>query len=243
MLTSVATRRLGQEGHESRARLTLASARGRHSHGSALLNYRGILGSCFLPQPEQVPAEVHVVVRHPAARAQEPARAENRPRVRTCSTVSSSLWLTTRIAVKAVPIRSSDNNARMEKPTARSKTSPLCAPSGELRAENAESLLGLTKISPAKLATTPAALAAAAPSSPDSGALVTSDSPVAAKIALFRTLFRGREDVFAVRWQSKAGRSGYAPACAHEWDRALCGKPKVKCADCPTGHCSPSPTR
>jgi superfamily II DNA or RNA helicase len=46
-------------------------------------------------------------------------------------------------------------------------------------------------------------------------------------------LFRGREDVFAVRWQSKGGRSGYAPACAHEWDRALCSKPKVKCAECP----------
>ena len=62
---------------------------------------------------------------------------------------------------------------------------------------------------------------------------MTSESPVAAKLALFRSLFRGREDVFAVRWQSKAGRSGYAPACAHEWDRALCGKPQVKCADCP----------
>ncbi len=62
---------------------------------------------------------------------------------------------------------------------------------------------------------------------------VTRDSPEAAKIALFRALFRGREDVFAVRWQSKAGRSGYSPACAHEWDRALCAKPAVKCADCP----------
>ena len=43
---------------------------------------------------------------------------------------------------------------------------------------------------------------------------------------------RGRES--AVRWQSTGGRSGYAPACAHEWERAVCGKPKVKCADCPS---------
>jgi len=110
--------------------------------------------------------------------------------------------------------------------------------SAKLRAENAHlrSLLGLTETepSPAKLASPPAAIAAAEPDPPDSGAPVTADSPVAAKLALFRTLFRGREDVFAVRWQNKAGRSGYAPACAHEWDRALCGKPKVKCADCPS---------
>jgi len=107
----------------------------------------------------------------------------------------------------------------------------------QLRAENAHlrSLLGLseTEPSPATLASPSAALAAAAPNSPDPGAPVASDSPVAAKLALFRTLFRGREDVYAVRWESKAGRSGYAPACAHEWDRAVCGKPQVKCADCP----------
>ena len=62
---------------------------------------------------------------------------------------------------------------------------------------------------------------------------VTSSSPVAAKLALFRKLFRGRDDVFALRWQSKLGRSGYSPACAHEWDRALCGRPRAKCAECP----------
>lgn len=49
------------------------------------------------------------------------------------------------------------------------------------------------------------------------------------KIALFRSLFRGREDVYAVRWESKKGRSGYSPACAHEWDPLLCRKPCAKC--------------
>ena len=107
-----------------------------------------------------------------------------------------------------------------------------------LRAENAHlrSLLELTEAEPPS-ATIPsppaAALTATPPNHPDTSAPLTSDSPVAAKIARFRTLFRGRDDVYAERWQSKAGRSGYAPACAHEWDRALCGKPKVKCADCP----------
>src|SRR5665648_737456 len=114
----------------------------------------------------------------------------------------------------------------------------LHAECGQLRAENARlrSLLGLTETapSPAKLAPTPPAIVAAVPDPTDSSAPVTSDSPVAAKLALFRKLFRGREDVYAVRWQSKAGRSGYAPACAHEWDRTLCDKPKVKCADCPS---------
>lgn len=38
------------------------------------------------------------------------------------------------------------------------------------------------------------------------------------KLVLFRRLFRGRDDVYAVRWESKAtGKSGYAPACANEW--------------------------
>lgn len=31
------------------------------------------------------------------------------------------------------------------------------------------------------------------------------------QLALFRSLFKGREDVFAVRWE-KEGKSGYMPA-------------------------------
>src|SRR2546423_3216371 len=37
------------------------------------------------------------------------------------------------------------------------------------------------------------------------------------KIALFRNLFRGREDVFAIRWEGKGGKSGYSPAGAMDW--------------------------
>jgi len=53
------------------------------------------------------------------------------------------------------------------------------------------------------------------------------------KVALFRRLFRGRTDVYPVRWESKTtGRSGYAPACANEWRAGVCEKPRIKCGDC-----------
>src|ERR1700730_15243305 len=55
--------------------------------------------------------------------------------------------------------------------------------------------------------------------------------PIEKKIALFRRLFRGRSDVFPIRWENrKTGRSGYAPACANEWQRGICEKPKIKCS-------------
>ncbi|HHP3468772.1 TPA: TOTE conflict system archaeo-eukaryotic primase domain-containing protein [Escherichia coli] len=53
------------------------------------------------------------------------------------------------------------------------------------------------------------------------------------KVALFRRLFRGRDDVWAFRWESKtSGKSGYSPACANEWQLGICGKPRIKCGDC-----------
>jgi superfamily II DNA or RNA helicase len=63
---------------------------------------------------------------------------------------------------------------------------------------------------------------------------VMAASPTAEKIALFRRLFAGRADVFPVRWENrKTAKSGYAPACANEWVRGICGKPQVKCGECP----------
>lgn len=52
------------------------------------------------------------------------------------------------------------------------------------------------------------------------------------KIRLFMSLFKGRDDVYAKRWQNKDGRSGYAPVCLNEWKSGLCRKPAVKCFDC-----------
>ena len=37
-----------------------------------------------------------------------------------------------------------------------------------------------------------------------------------------------------MRWENRnTGKSGYAPACANEWVRGVCGKPQVKCGECP----------
>ena len=53
------------------------------------------------------------------------------------------------------------------------------------------------------------------------------------KVALFRRLFRGRTDVYPMRWESaNTGKSGYAPACANEWHPGICEKPRIKCTSC-----------
>lgn len=53
------------------------------------------------------------------------------------------------------------------------------------------------------------------------------------KIALFRKLFRGRTDVYPIRWEKKDGsKAGYTPACGNEWKVSLCDKKRVKCSEC-----------
>jgi hypothetical protein len=53
------------------------------------------------------------------------------------------------------------------------------------------------------------------------------------KVKLFLRLFRGRDDVYPKRWQNQtSGKSGYSPACANEWVRGVCEKPRVKCSEC-----------
>ena len=52
----------------------------------------------------------------------------------------------------------------------------------------------------------------------EGGAKLTNRSPRRDKIALFRSLFLGREDVYPRRWENAGkGTSGYAPVCANEW--------------------------
>lgn len=77
---------------------------------------------------------------------------------------------------------------------------------------------------------------------PQAGSGATA-APVTAtdKVALFRSLFRGRRDVFPLRWENKRnGRSGYSPACENEWAYGLCEKKKgpgegrrATCGECP----------
>jgi superfamily II DNA or RNA helicase/very-short-patch-repair endonuclease len=58
-------------------------------------------------------------------------------------------------------------------------------------------------------------------------------SPPEAKVALFRSLFQGRSDVYPRRFENhRTGKTGYAPACDNEWVRGVCEKPRIKCAAC-----------
>src|SRR5450759_968139 len=54
------------------------------------------------------------------------------------------------------------------------------------------------------------------------------------KVKLFRSLFRGRADIFPIRFVSKkTGKPGYAPACSNKWEPGLCLlKTGGKCSDC-----------
>ena len=47
-----------------------------------------------------------------------------------------------------------------------------------------------------------------------------------AKVALFRSLFRGREDVYAIRWRMKDGKWGYRPDDKKDWEAVLASRPE-----------------
>ena len=62
---------------------------------------------------------------------------------------------------------------------------------------------------------------------------ISQKSTSSEKIAFFRSLFRGRKDLYPQRFESrKTGRVGYSPACGNEWVRGICEKPKIKCSEC-----------
>ncbi|GHV93794.1 hypothetical protein AGMMS50293_01140 [Spirochaetia bacterium] len=57
---------------------------------------------------------------------------------------------------------------------------------------------------------------------------ITNHSSPQIKISLFRSLFRGRDDVYAKRFESKkTGKSGYQPVCRNEWVWGICEKQPV----------------
>jgi superfamily II DNA or RNA helicase len=95
---------------------------------------------------------------------------------------------------------------------------------GKLRAENARllALLEAHGIDARPPLPTPTALP-----QPEQSRLNTDE-----KVILFRRLFQGRIDTYPIRWESKAGKSGYSPACANEWRPGVCEKPRIKCSDC-----------
>jgi len=62
---------------------------------------------------------------------------------------------------------------------------------------------------------------------------VSSASNSLAKIYLFMSLFKGRDDVYAKRWENKRKESfGYSPDCLNLWQPGVCGKPKISCSKC-----------
>jgi superfamily II DNA or RNA helicase len=70
-----------------------------------------------------------------------------------------------------------------------------------------------------------AALAEGTKPENDPEAVSQASSP-AVKTALFRSLFRGREDVFAVRWEAPDGRTGYMPRGDRDWKAYSASKPE-----------------
>lgn len=62
---------------------------------------------------------------------------------------------------------------------------------------------------------------------------VDNQSDTSSKICLFMSLFKGRKDVYAKRWENKnKGRSGYSPVCLNQWQLGICAKPKIPCSKC-----------
>lgn len=69
---------------------------------------------------------------------------------------------------------------------------------------------------------------------PNQNQIISRESDIKQKLVLFANLFKGREDVYALRWVNKDGsKSGYSPACLNEWRSGICNKGKIKCTECP----------
>lgn len=62
--------------------------------------------------------------------------------------------------------------------------------------------------------------------------ILDKDAEIQRRLGVFRGLFRGREDVFAQRFVSKAGKAGYQPVCKNRWSDG-CVAHKYKCDGCP----------
>lgn len=63
---------------------------------------------------------------------------------------------------------------------------------------------------------------------------IDKNSSTPEKLELFRSLFCGRTDVYAKRYNNlKSGKSGYAPVCANAGTPHLCDKKKYSCGECP----------
>ncbi len=95
-----------------------------------------------------------------------------------------------------------------------------------LREENARlrTMLGISESVAAETDSASNAEVSAADSSKSGRGLSTPEG----KITLFLNLFRGREDVYAVRWEGKEGKSGYSPAATMDWRAINAARPEER---------------
>ena len=59
------------------------------------------------------------------------------------------------------------------------------------------------------------------------------------KISFYRSLFFGRQDLYALRWEGADGSSGYQPVCKNIWKKGICRKPQIKCTQCDSREFAP----
>lgn len=72
------------------------------------------------------------------------------------------------------------------------------------------------------------------PTHSNASKIITRQSSPQEKINLYKSLFAGRQDVFALRWfNAKSNKSGYSPVCANKWVSGKCDLKKYTCATCP----------
>ena len=113
-----------------------------------------------------------------------------------------------------------------------SENSRLIKENGMLKA-----MLGITELEPAEnrivVPTAEKNMSDPEPTDGTSFSDVNKTSDAILKIKLFMSLFKGRDDVYAKRWESqKKAASGYSPVCLNQWQVGLCGKPKTPCFKC-----------
>ena len=113
-----------------------------------------------------------------------------------------------------------------------SENTRLIKENGRLKA-----LLGTTKPKPSENAmpksTTEKNILEDEPTESASISDVNNSSDSISKIKLFMSLFKGRDDVYAKKWENKKkATSGYSPVCLNQWQVGLCHKPKTSCSKC-----------
>src|SRR6266481_790429 len=87
-----------------------------------------------------------------------------------------------------------------------------------LREENARLRVRVGQ-APDTLASTPNQFSTHNNKKAQASATVTAESRPELKVSLFGSLFRGRDDVYALRWEGRSGKTGYSPAGIREWDQ------------------------